>query len=131
MIEQTDILVLDDVKNLVDTFYGKVRQDDLLSPIFNRVIGDKWDIHLDKMYRFWQTVLLKEHTYLGAPFAPHMKLPVEGKHFDRWQALFYETIDEKFSGEKAKEAKWRASKMAEMFQMKIAHYKKSQTNPLL
>jgi hemoglobin len=35
--------------------------------------------------------------------------------------LFFETIDENFSGEKAEEAKFRATKMAEMFQLKIAY----------
>jgi hemoglobin len=33
--------------------------------------------------------------------------------------LFIETADSIFSGEKAEEAKWRAGKMAEMFEMKI------------
>lgn len=131
MKEQTDILDLEDIKVLVDAFYEKVRQDDLLANIFNTVIQDKWPVHLEKMYRFWQTVLLKDHTYYGSPFAPHAQLPVEAKHFDRWKKLFFETIDEKFSGEKAAEAKMRAEKMAEMFQMKIDYYKNKKTASLL
>ncbi|MGB0864028.1 MAG: group III truncated hemoglobin [Saprospiraceae bacterium] len=131
MKEQEDILNLDDIKKLVDTFYGKVRQDDLLADVFNQIIQNKWATHLEKMYRFWQTVLLSEHTYYGSPFPPHAKLPVNGQHFDRWKKLFFETIDENFSGEKAKEAKWRAEKMAQMFQSKIAYYKNSHSKPLL
>ena len=53
---------LDDIKILVDTFYDKARQDTLLGPIFEGVIEDRWPEHLEKMYRFWQTVLLGEHT---------------------------------------------------------------------
>ena len=83
------------------------------------------------MYRFWQTVLLQDHTYFGSPFAPHMKLPIEGKHFDRWKKLFFETVDSNFAGKKAEEAKWRAAKMAQMFQMKIEYYMNSQAKPLL
>lgn len=113
---------LEDIRRLVDLFYGKVRQDELLADIFNKVIGNHWPDHLEKMYRFWQTVLLEEHTYTGSPFAPHIKLPVQGKHFERWKHLFYETVDENFSGEKAEEAKFRATKMAEMFQLKIAYF---------
>ena len=131
MTELKDILRLEDVKILVDTFYGKIRQDDLLADIFNQIIQDNWSTHLEKMYRFWQTVLLSEHTYNGSPFAPHAKMPVEALHFNRWKTLFFETVDEKFSGEKANEAKWRAEKMAEMFQMKIAYYKNKQARPLL
>ena len=91
-----DILNIDDIKLLVDTFYTKVRKDQLLSPIFNEVIKDNWPTHLEKMYRFWQTVLLSEHTYTGSPFPPHMQLPVEAQHFDRWLKLFYANIDEQF-----------------------------------
>ncbi|TXE09089.1 group III truncated hemoglobin [Gelidibacter salicanalis] len=120
-----DIFSLEDVKTLVNTFYDKVREDELLAPIFNKVIKDRWPAHLETMYTFWQTVLLGEHTYTGSPFPPHAKLPVSKAHFDRWLELFYSTIDEQFEGEIAEEAKWRASKMAEIFQFKIDRYQQS------
>ncbi|RPG30131.1 MAG: group III truncated hemoglobin [Muricauda sp. TMED12] len=113
---------LEEIELLVDSFYGKVRKDDLLAPIFNGVIQDNWPKHLEKMYSFWQTVLLEDHTYHGSPFAPHLKLAVVGKHFEHWKHLFFETIDENFIGEKAEEAKIRAAKMAEMFQLKIEYF---------
>ena len=115
------ILSLDDIKLLVDTFYQRIQSDELLGPIFNELIKDNWPIHLDKMYRFWQTVLLDEYTYNGRPFPPHAKLPVGPEHFMQWLALFTQTVDELFTGDKATEAKWRAGKMAEMFQHKIAY----------
>ena len=126
-----DITDIEDIKILVNNFYGKVQQDHLLANIFNEVIQDRWDVHLEKMYRFWQTVLLEKHTYYGSPFGPHARLPVNATHFKRWKTLFFETVDEHFSGEKAEEAKWRAEKMAGMFQMKIDYYKNKQSNPLL
>ena len=60
-----DILYLDDVKKVVDCFYDKVRNDEQLKDVFNNVIQDRWPAHLEKMYRFWQTVLLDEHPGLG------------------------------------------------------------------
>ena len=122
---------LDDIQLLVDTFYGKVREDELLANIFNGVIQDNWDVHLEKMYSFWQTVLLEELSYRGSPFLPHMKLPVDKEHFDRWLALFSETVDSLFTGQKAEEAKWRAGRMAEMFYSKITYHRKRSTQPLL
>lgn len=116
---------------LVDSFYDKVRKDELLAEIFNERIGDNWGEHLEKMYRFWQTVLLTEHTYFGSPFSPHASLPVDENHFERWITLFYESIDELFEGEKAKEAKWRAKKMAEMFLFKIEYYQSRNSKPSL
>ncbi|MEO8961849.1 MAG: group III truncated hemoglobin [Ginsengibacter sp.] len=129
--EKNDILSLEDVKLLVDTFYGKVREDQLIGPIFNERIQDRWQQHLAKMYTFWQTVLLGEHTYYGSPFPPHAQLPIEKEHFERWLSLFSKTLDELFTGEVAKETMWRANKMAEMFQYKIAHYRKNAANSLI
>lgn len=122
MNAQHDILSLDDVKNLVDTFYDKIRKNELLGPIFNERIQDRWPEHLEKMYTFWQTVLLKEHTYFGSPFVPHAHLPVDNIHFNTWVGMFNETVDELFEGNIAEEAKWRGAKMAEMFESKIKHY---------
>lgn len=117
-----DISAFEDVKKLVDVFYDRIREDELLAPIFNEVIQDRWPQHLDIMYRFWQTVLLGEHTYFGSPFVPHAKLPVEHKHFQTWLKLFNKTVDDLFKGKIADEAKWRADKMATMFETKIRHY---------
>lgn len=130
MQTQVQLLTLADIKILVDTFYDRIRHDELLAPIFNERIQDKWPQHLDKMYRFWQTVLLEEHTYLGSPFVPHAHLPVDHKHFAQWMALFTETVDELFTGLKAEEAKWRAAKMAELFEAKISHIKNNPLNIL-
>ncbi|MFD2099122.1 group III truncated hemoglobin [Flagellimonas iocasae] len=125
MVQKKEITSLEEIILLVDLFYGKVRSDDLLGHIFERLIKDNWEAHLKKMYKFWQTVLLAEHTYFGSPFAPHAKLPVQSAHFNRWKLLFFETVDENFMGEKAAEAKFRAEKMAEIFQLKIHHLQKT------
>ncbi len=42
MKETKGILSLDDIKRLVDTFYEKVREDELIGPIFNEKILDRW-----------------------------------------------------------------------------------------
>lgn len=126
-----DILQIEDVKMLVDAFYTKIQADEKLGDIFNGVIQNRWPEHLEKMYKFWQTILLGEHTYYGSPFKPHASLPVEVEHFNRWLDLFYETIDTNFEGEKAEEAKWRSKKMAEMFLFKIEHYRDNPSKTLL
>lgn len=121
---------LDHIKLLVDTFYSKIRKDELLKDIFNDIIQDRWPAHLEKMYRFWQTVLLEEYTYQGSPFLPHATLPVQKIHFDRWLTLFNETINEHFKGEKADRAKWQGERMAIMFLSKIEMYKGTHKIPL-
>jgi hemoglobin len=123
MQEPKDISSLDDIKLLVDTFYGQVRIDPLLGGIFNGAIQDRWPQHLEKMYRFWQTVLLEEHTYNGSPFPPHAVLPIERRHFDAWLGIWNRTIDAHFAGPKAEEAKWRGDKMATMFLAKLTYFR--------
>ncbi|RZJ69826.1 MAG: group III truncated hemoglobin [Flavobacterium sp.] len=129
--QKHDIAELADIKLLVDTFYGNIRENELLGPIFNGLLKDRWPAHLEKMYRFWQTVLLEQHTYTGSPFMPHAKLPVEKLHFDTWLKIWYATVDEFFVGAKADEAKWRGEKMAEMFLYKIIYYQNNSSTPLL
>lgn len=126
-----DIEHIEDIQLMVDAFYGKVRIDALLGGIFNGVIQDRWPEHLSKMYRFWQTVLLDEHTYRGRPFAPHALLPIQQKHFDRWLELFTETVDELFDGERASFAKSQAGRMATMFISKINYFRNNQVKPIL
>lgn len=129
--QKHDIQTLADIKNLVDTFYGKVRLDALIGPIFDERIQDRWPQHLEKMYTFWQTILLEEHTYFGAPFPPHAQLPIEKEHFDKWLQIFHATLEELFEGKIADEAKWRANKMAQMFQYKLQYFRERPDNALI
>src|ERR1700748_2753281 len=105
-----DINNREDIELLVNEFYRLVQRDALIGSIFNEIIHDKWPEHLSKMYSFWETVLLNHHTYNGAPFLPHAKLPLTQLHFDRWLQLFQQTLSEYFEGPKANEAKERADK---------------------
>lgn len=118
-----DIESIEDIREMVNHFYASVQEDDLIGPIFNGVIQDRWPEHLNKMYGFWQTILLNERAYSGSPFPPHAKLPVNKSHFDRWIQLFKTAIFERFEGEKANEAVKRAEGMAVMFNYKIEYLK--------
>lgn len=120
-----EIQNIEDIKLMVDSFYAKVRQDELIGPIFDEKIQNRWPEHLEKMYTFWETVLLRKHTYFGSPFPPHAKLPVDKEHFERWLELFMKNLDEHFTGEKAEEAYWRAEKMAKMFNYKINYIREN------
>lgn len=121
MASAKDIEDINDIKKMVDIFYGKVRKDSLIGPIFNDRIQNHWPEHLTKLYAFWQGILLGEQTYTGFPFPPHAQLPINKEHFDRWLTLFTETVDTLFSGPVASEAKNRAYKIAEIFQNKLEY----------
>jgi hemoglobin len=109
-----DITNLKDIILFVDEFYTKVRQDNLIGPVFADTISD-WDLHLDKMYRFWNAALFGVPGFKGNPVARHAPLPIKGKHFDRWLTLFGQTIDANFEGKMATDIKSKAGIMAAMF----------------
>ena len=123
-----DITTIDDIKLLVDSFYSQIKIDPLLGPIFEHVIKDNWTPHLEKMYRFWQTLLLYEHTYTGSPFPVHAHLPIDKGHFDQWLHLFNQTVDTHFKGPNADEAKSRAEKMGALFHYKIQYLREHPEN---
>ena len=68
MENKHDIITPDDVTLMVDTFYSAIREDDLLGPIFNNIIQDRWPEHLKKMYGFWRSILFNEPLYNGSAF---------------------------------------------------------------
>ncbi len=102
---------------LVYAFYGKVRADETLGPIFNRAIAD-WDPHLEKMCAFWSSVMRMSGRYHGNPMAAHMRLKsVEPEHFQRWLALFGETAREVCPPEMAAQFQTKAQTIAHSLQM--------------
>jgi hemoglobin len=111
---------LEDIKLMVDSFYDKVNQDDLLSPVFNEHAKIDWETHLPRMYDFWNTILFSKGDYKVSPFQKHEELPVMKDHFDRWLLLFGKTVDEFFTGNMAEEAKKRANVIGITFWSKIA-----------
>ncbi|MDF2438608.1 MAG: sec-independent protein translocase TatC [Bacteroidota bacterium] len=121
---KSDISSENDIKLLVDTFYSKVNNDDLLSPIFNDKAKVDWPHHLPTMYKFWGTQLIGTMDYKGQPFPPHMKLDLAGEHFNRWLELFTATVKELFEGPTAELAIYKAQNIAQIFQYKLGITKK-------
>lgn len=82
------------IARLVDTFYGHIRADSLLGPIFSERIAD-WEPHLAQMKRFWRSILLSSGEYTGNPMAKHVAIAgLEEAHFAHWLELFYATLRE-------------------------------------
>ena len=109
-----DIVDEADVELLVNGFYTKVRNDDLLDAVFGPVIKNNWNNHLKVMVDFWSTLLLYTRKYSGDPLPKHLPLEISKEHFDRWILLFNETVDELFVGVIAENAKKRASSIAKI-----------------
>jgi len=81
------------IERLVRGFYVRIREDELLGPIFAARIQD-WEPHLQRMFAFWSSVALMSGRYHGTPMVKHMPLPVDAGHFDRWLELFEAAANE-------------------------------------
>ena len=86
-----DLCTEDEIAVLVHSFYGRVRADAVLGPIFDAHVKD-WDTHLAKMVDFWSSTLRGTARFRGTPMPKHVALPgLTADLFDRWLALFDET----------------------------------------
>ena len=115
-----DVITRPDIELLVNSFYERVRKDELLSPLFNHV---DWPTHLPVMYNFWSSLLLGDQSYQGSPFQKHLPLAIDATHFQQWLSLFTQTVDAHFTGAKADKVKSRAQSIAALWQHKKEMYK--------
>lgn len=125
---ENDLQTHSDIVLLVNTFYGKVKQDEVLKDVFQQIIGDDWSHHLPIMYQFWETVLLNKPGYSGNPIKKHIeidkKIPLTDVQFEQWLVLWKLTVDELFAGPKAEEAKTRAGLMLQLIRFKTFEARK-------
>ncbi|SDE46093.1 group III truncated hemoglobin [Cellulophaga baltica] len=123
-MQQKEIENRADVSILVRSFYTKVRIDKILGPIFNGMITD-WEAHLELLTDFWETQFFLKRKYHGNPIKAHnevdkkMNHGVTPEHFGLWLNLWFETIDELFTGDTAFITKNRARQMNSMLYMKM------------
>ena len=108
------------ISDLVEAFYGRVRADDLIGPIFAARIDD-WGPHLAQMKLFWSSVALSSGAYQGRPMPKHLPLPVDARHFDRWLTLFQDTVRDLCPPQAAAAFMERARRIAESLELGVAN----------
>lgn len=84
----------DSIRRLLNRFYGRVRNDAQLGPVFAKAVSTldaDWVTHLARLADFWSSVMLRSGRYHG----DHLRLPdLTSAMFDRWLALFRESCVE-------------------------------------
>jgi hemoglobin len=106
------------IDRLVRTFYGRVRLDPLIGPIFENKVHD-WDKHLGRMCAFWSSVALMSGRYHGQPMVAHLPLPVDTPHFDRWLEIFAQAVHDVCPPAAAAHFLERAQRIAESLELGI------------
>jgi hemoglobin len=106
------------IRRMVDTFYGSVRRDDVLGPVFEKALSHDWDAHLARMVDFWSTVLLGTHNFQSNVFGKHMALQgIEKEHFVHWLGLFGDTVRALYAPAQAEEILLIADRIAGSLQL--------------
>lgn len=118
----------EEISNLVDRFYAKVRRDPEIGPIFNEKVED-WPVHLALLKNFWSTVILTTGRYKGDPMMTHLQLPLEPSHFNRWLELFAETAKEVMAPEHAAILIAKSERIAGNFKAGIAYQRGNFAQP--
>jgi hemoglobin len=105
-----------DIHDLVVAFYREIVFDDLLAPVFGEVAEVDWALHIPKLIDYWCRVLLGQPGYAGAILNAHRHVhdiePFRVEHFDRWYALWIDSIDQRWTGPNATMAKVHAAQIA-------------------
>ncbi len=100
------------IREMVERFYARVQEDDLLGPVFARHMSADWPEHLDRMVDFWSSVLLASGRFRGNPRAKHDAIPgLTADHFDRWLELFEEEVTDLFPEHVGQDILGRARRM--------------------
>ena len=114
-----DITTEDDIRTLVDGFYARALADPLLKAVFVDFAHLDLRHHLPQLYDFWSGILLGTSRYRGFPLRQHFPLPLALGHFERWLALFGETVDAHFAGPTAERAKRQALHTGRVFATRL------------
>lgn len=118
-----DITSRADIEVLVNSFYDKVKQDTVIGPVFTDTAQVNWEKHLPVMYDFFENMLFYTGSYTGNPMELHRHinrlLPLTRQHFQQWESLFCNTVDELFTGPVATLVKQRALSISSVMQIKI------------
>ena len=131
--ERRDIETRADCELLVRTFYGRALTDPVIGFIFTDVAQLELEAHVPQIASFWETILLGVKSYTGTPFAPHAelhaKVELRAGHFGRWLALWSESVDELFAGERAELAKAHAIRVAQAFHARLQSFPSPAAQP--
>ncbi len=115
-VKKSDLDSPEAIELMVECFYSRIKNDPRLSLIFFELEKVDLEKHLPHIKRYWAKLLLAKPGYdrhtMNIHRLLHEKVNLRPSDFERWLALFIETIDDSFSGPLAKRAKKIASNVA-------------------
>jgi hemoglobin len=120
-----DIETREDIEQVLKAFYQRVFTDPEIGHFFTQVVPLNLETHIPVITDFWEAVVLGHRTYSKNVMEVHQHIHqlsrIEKEHLDRWVALFTQTVDAHFTGDKATLMKQRAVSVATLMDIKLNH----------
>ena len=120
---KADIRFREDINDLVRAFYANAEKDELLKLYFGDMTIAYKEQFIKSLTDFWENLILFTGDYNGNPMEMHTRLhsrqPLSIMHFQRWNQLFQEVVDDLFEGNNAEIIKQKAYSISAVIQMKI------------
>jgi hemoglobin len=111
------------IHDLVVAFYREIVLDDLLAPVFEEVAETDWAVHIPRLIDYRCRILLGHRVYNGALLEAHREVHEQqafrGEHFDRWYQLWVASIDARWQGPRAEQAKSHAATTAGLISRRL------------
>ncbi len=111
-----------DIENLVQHFYAYVHSDPKMAPIFV-MPEERWNIHLERTYNFWDNWLFETGDYKGGLMWAHIEKnqthSISTELFERWLGHWFRSVDELFIGDKAEFLKSKALELGQMMNARL------------
>jgi len=124
-----------DVRLLLERFYSRALEDQILAAPFTELREKGLDSHLPVMCDFWETVLFRAGLYHGNALVVHRQLderhPLCANHFMQWLTLWDDTVDEMYCGPAAERAKIQAARIAKSMHRRLRGVDASELDALV
>jgi len=113
-----------DIETIVEAFYSRALDDDLIQHFFLEVARIEWDVHIPIICNFWDSILLGSNNYKANAMIKHIDLhqksPLSKEHFERWIQLWEKTVRTFYQGPIADTAILKAKQIGGLMQHKIS-----------
>ncbi len=128
-----DVRTRADIDALLRAFYTRVFDDDLLRHVFVEVAHMDLEEHLPVLGDFWEKVLFNSGVYGGNAMRVHRRIhdlePLTAAHFERWLALWNQTLEAHHVGPVATAAKEHAARIAVAMRRDLGREATPRNNP--
>ena len=88
-----DINTRGDIVDLLEKFYQKAFDDDLIGHFFTEVVPLNLETHIPQIADFWESVIFSTRGYRKNVMEIHQHIhalsAIKKEHLDRWVALFF------------------------------------------